>query len=165
MKLSITKCPDKKLFRPFVKRAALFFAQELMTPKMLENISVSIKFDKNLNAFGYAGILDYNDSNKPREFEIELHPGIGAHDILETLAHEMVHVKQYAYSDLNEACTRWRGKKVENMDYYDEPWEIEANGISFSLLQKFAAKEKLWEVFEDFQNPNRVIENEPIKWL
>jgi len=156
MQLSIVGCPDKKRFRPYVKRAAIFFAEELMTAKMLENITVRIKFNSKIDALGYAGILDYNDSNKPREFEIELNPNAGSHDILETLAHEMVHVKQYAYSEMNECANRWRGQRIntENLSYYDEPWEIEAYGMSVTLLSKFAIKEKLWEIFTDFHNPD-----------
>ena len=56
MQLSIVGCPDKKRFRPFVKRAAIFYASELLSPKMLENIYVRIKFSKNLDAMGYASV-------------------------------------------------------------------------------------------------------------
>ena len=165
MQLSIVGCPDKKRFRPFVKRAAIFYAQELMTPKMLDKIVVRIKFNAKLDALGYAGVIDYNESNKPREFEIELSPIIGSHDILETLAHEMVHVKQYAYNEMNEYGTRWRGQKItENLNYYDEPWEVEAFGLSTGLFTKFVISEKLWEVFSDIRNPDAPLKPEPIAW-
>lgn len=166
MQLSIVGCPDKKRFRPYVKRAAIFYAEKLMTPKMLDNIFVRIKFDSKLDALGYAGVIDYNESNKPREFEIEINPLIGSHDILETLAHEMVHIKQYVYGETNEYGTRWRGQRIntENMDYYDEPWEIEAYGLSTGLFTKFAIKEKLWEVFSDVRNPDDILKPEPIAW-
>jgi hypothetical protein len=162
MQLSIIGCPDKKRFRPFVKRAAIFYAEQLMTPKMLENICVRIKFNSKLDVLGYADVLNYNESNKPREFQIELNPVIGSHDILETLAHEMIHVKQYAYNEMNEYGTRWRG---QNLNYYDEPWEIEAFGLSTGLFTKFAIKEKLWEVFSDIRNPDAPLKPEPIAWL
>ena len=165
MRLSIVGCPDKKRFRPFVKRAALFYASQLMTPKMLENIFVRIKFDPKLDALGYAGVIDYNESNKPREFEIEINPITGSHDILETLAHEMVHVKQYAYGETNEYGTRWRGQRIKNLDYYDEPWEIEAYGMSTGLFSKFVIKEKLWEIFGDIRNPDAPLKPEPIHWI
>ena len=49
-----------------------------------------------------------------------------------TLAHEIVHVKQYAKGQLKVRTTRrgnsiftWLGKKHTG-DYYDLPWEIEA---------------------------------------
>ena len=167
MRLSIIGCPDKKRFRPFVKRAAMFYACELMTERMLENISIRIKFDPKLDALGYADVLDYNDSNKPRDFEIEINPLAGSHDILETLAHEMVHVKQYAYGETNEYGTRWRGQRIntENLSYYDEPWEIEAYGLSTGLFSKFVIKEKLWQVFSDIHNPDEPIIPEPIAWI
>ena len=166
MKLSIVGCPDKKRFRPYVRRAALFYAEELLTEKMLDNISVRIKFNKKLDAFGYAEVIDYNGSNKPREFEIELHPGIGAYDILKTLAHEMVHIKQYAYNETNETLTRWKGQRVDSddIDYWMQPWEIEAHGIEVGLFTKFTKKEKLWKIFKGVQNPDSVIEMEPLGW-
>ena len=102
MKLSITRCPDKKKFRPWVKNAALFYAEELFTPKMMDNIFVHIHFNDKIDAYGYASVEDYNDSGKPRDFLVELYPHLSAYDILRTLAHEMVHVKQYAYSEMNE---------------------------------------------------------------
>ena len=166
MKLSIVGCPDKKQFRPYVKRAALFYASELMSEKMLDNIFVRIRFNKDIDAYGYASVEDYNDSGKPREFEIELHPGIGAYDILKTLAHEMVHVKQYVYNETNETLTRWRGQRVDSDDveYWDQPWEIEAHGYESGLFTKFAREEKLWEVFKGVCNPDAPIEPEPLGW-
>ena len=166
MQLSIVGCPDKKRFRPYVKRAALFYASELMSEKMLDNIFVRIKFNPKLEAYGYASVEDYNDSGKPREFEIELHPGIGAYDILKTLAHEMVHVKQYSYKETNESLTRWKGQRVDSdsIDYWVQPWEVEAHGYEAGLFTKFAIKEKLWEVFDKVCNPDAPIEPESIGW-
>lgn len=166
MQLSIVGCPDKKLFRPFVRRAALFYASELMSKKVLENVYLRIKFSDKLAAFGYAEIIGYNDSRKAREFEIELHSGIGARNILKTLAHEMTHIKQYVYSETNESLTRWKGLRLnpDNIDYWEQPWEIEAHGMETGLFQKFAIKEKLWEVFKDICNPDDPIEMEPLGW-
>jgi hypothetical protein len=167
MRLSIVGCPDKERFRPFVKRAVQFYAKELMTEKMLDNIFVRVKFNNSLDVYGYASVEDYNESGKPREFEIEIHPGIGATDILKTLAHEMVHVKQYVYGETNEAMTRWRGLRVnsDDIDYWIQPWEIEAHGMEPGLFTKFAIKEKLWEIFEGVSNPEAPIQNEKIKWI
>jgi hypothetical protein len=166
MKLSIVGCPDKKRFRPYVKRAAHFYARELMTEKMLENIFVRIKFTEDIPAFGYASVEEYNNSGKPREFEIELHSGIGGYDILKTLAHEMVHVKQYVYGETNESLTRWKGQRVDSdtIDYWVQPWEVEAHGYEAGLFTKFAIKEKLWNVFKGVQNPDSDIEIEPLGW-
>jgi hypothetical protein len=167
MKLSIIGCPDRENFRPYVKKAALFYASELLTPKMMENVFVKIKFNPKIAAYGYASVEDYNDSGKPREFEIEVHPGIGAYDILKTIAHEMVHVKQYIYGETNETLTRWKGQRVDadSIDYWVQPWEIEAHGYEAGLFTKFAIKEKLWEVFAGVTNPDSDIEMMPLGWI
>ena len=166
MKLSIVGCPDKINFRPYVKRAALFYAEQLLTPKMLENVYLRIKFNPKIEAYGYAQILEYNESRKAREFEIELHSGIGAVEILRTLAHEMTHIKQFAYNETNENLTRWKGIKVnsDDIDYWVQPWEIEAHGMESGLFTKFAVKEKLWDVFKGIQNPDSPIDPEPLGW-
>lgn len=166
MKLSIIGCPDKKRFRPYVKKAALFFAGELFTPKMMDNLFVKIKFNDKIDAYGYASVEDYNDSGKPRDFLIELYPHLAAYDILKTLAHEMVHVKQYAYSEMNEEGSRWKGNRVDitTIDYWTEPWEIEAHGMEPGLFTKFAIKEKLWNVFECVQDPDAAIVPESLGW-
>ena len=164
MQLSIVGCPDKQQFLPYVKRAAVFYAEELISLKMLENIFIRIKFNKKIDAHGYASVLEFSPSNKPRQFEIEIHPGIGAKEILKTLAHEMVHVKQYVLGDVNIRLTRWKGSKVETPDYWTEPWEIEAYGMQPGLWVKFAKQEKLWEVFADVNNPDAPIEEVELGW-
>lgn len=166
MQLSIVGCPDKTHFRPYVKRAALYYAEQLISPKLRENIYLRIKFNPKIGVYGYAEILEYNESRKAREFQIELNPGIGAKDILKTLAHEMTHIKQYAYNETNETLTRWKGMRVnsDDIDYWEQPWEIEAFGKETCLFSKFAIKEKLWKVFQEIENPDAPIIPKPLGW-
>ena len=154
MQLSIVGCPDKERFRPYVKRAVIFYTNELISKKLLENIYLKIKFSKTLDVLGYAEVKEYNNSGKPREFEIELNYNISGPDILKTLAHELVHIKQFVYGETNEALTRWKGNK----------WEIEARGLELALFTKFAIEEKLWNVFKDVNNLDEPIEIEPLGW-
>jgi hypothetical protein len=166
MKLRILNCPDKA-FKPYLYRAAQFFARELITNTRIRNNCITtIKFDSKLETFGAADIVGYNSRKKAREFLIEVHPGIGARTIMETLAHEMVHVKQYAYGELDDCLSVWRGDFIDsdNLDYWIHPWEIEAHGRELGLVTKFATQEKLWEIFQGFKNPNRIIEMEPLGW-
>ena len=166
MKLRILNCPDKA-FKPYLYRAAQFFARELIqNTRIRNNCTCTIKFDRTLETFGAASIEGYNTRRKARDFLMEIHPGLGARTIMETLAHEMVHIKQYAYGELDDCLSVWRGEYVDsdNLDYWIHPWEIEAHGRELGLVTKFATQEKLWEVFEDFRDPNRKIEMEPIGW-
>jgi len=167
MKLSIVGCPDKERFRPYVKRAILFYAHELISSKMSENINLKVKFSKDIGeVYGYASVEERTDTGKARDFLIEMNPKIGARNILKSLAHEMVHIKQYAYGETNDTLTRWKGIPINGNfeDYWRQPWEIEAYGIETGLFRKFVIQENLWEVFEGIDNPDSPIEEVPLGW-
>lgn len=165
MKLRIVNCPDRD-FKPYVERAALFYGQYLLSKKMLDNINLKIKFNGKLDVLGFASIEEHTPTGKARDFLIELHPWAGAKEILKTLAHEMVHIKQFAYNETNDSLTRWKGVPIDSdaLDYYKHPWEIEAYGMDVGLFTQFAIKEKLWEVFEEIQDPSTPIEKKKINW-
>ena len=119
MKIKVRNCPDKD-FKPYVERAALFYAKELIpNTRIRNNCTTIIRFDSKMVNYGSCGAEGYNTKDEPRTFLIEIHPGIGARDILETLAHEMVHVKQLIYHETNDDLSIWRGKRVNSdlMDY------------------------------------------------
>ncbi len=57
---------------------------------------------------------------------------------LSTLAHELVHVKQFARGELDDRMTRWKTNKYcENIDYWDQPWEKEARRLQTKLMGDF----------------------------
>jgi len=56
---------------------------------------------------------------------------------LSTLAHEMVHVKQFARGELDPQLTRWKTKNHANTDYWDQPWEKEARRLQNKMLNNF----------------------------
>ena len=62
-----------------------------------------------------------------------------------TLAHEMVHVKQYVRHELKEP-TVWKGTNIntDKVEYWDLPWEIEAHGREIGLFVRWAQKEGYW---------------------
>lgn len=166
MQVNIINCPDKD-FKPFVRRAVESYAQNLIPSKRLrDNIHLTIKFNSKLKVWAFASIEEYNASNKAREFMIEIHPWLGAAEIFKTLAHEMVHIKQFAYGETNETLSKWKGITIDSdaIDYYHHPWELEAYSLETGLWAKFAVKEELWNVFEGISNPDAPIVKEDIKW-
>jgi hypothetical protein len=166
MQVKVINCPDKD-FKPFVKRAVDFYAENLIPSKRLrDNIFLTIKFDDKLQVWALASIEEYNASNKAREFLIEIHPWIGAAEIFKTLAHEMVHIKQFVNGETNETLSKWKGITVDadSIDYYHHPWELEAYSLETGLWTKFAVKEELWNIFEGISNPDAPIVKEDIKW-
>ena len=98
---------SEERFNEYVQRASQFYAEQLFPKQLLRHIVVSIKFNKHLDAFGYTSIEKRNTKGAAREFLIELHPYISGKEILKTLAHEFVHIKQYVEGDLNYYERRW----------------------------------------------------------
>jgi hypothetical protein len=55
------------------------------------------------------------------------------------LAHEMVHVKQFARGEMDAGLSRWKSNQYAgNIDYWDQPWEKEARRLQFKLAEEFS---------------------------
>jgi len=55
------------------------------------------------------------------------------------LAHEMVHVKQFARNEMDAGLTRWKSNQYAgNIEYWDQPWEKEARRLQFKLAEEFS---------------------------
>ena len=87
-------------------------------------------------------VLDHHQMDKD-EYGRERGDTEWGHKILETLAHELVHVKQYLTGELTGVSgvgLYWKGTKFELedfRDYFELPYEIEAYGRSRGLLTGF----------------------------
>lgn len=115
-----------------------FFADSLLTKQLSKHIIVTVKMSKKYDNLGLTCVEDYNASGKPREFILEIKSDQTEVEILRTLAHEMVHVRQYATGQLNEYMTVWNGKKVPaNLSYAEQPWEIEAFSVGDILCMEY----------------------------
>jgi hypothetical protein len=85
---------------------------------------------KGLN--GYVGIVrkELLIDKSIKTYAMGLDSRIKIEDLIETIAHEMVHIKQKVLGQLRYEgrSTYWLGKKVicSRIDYYDQPWEQEA---------------------------------------
>ena len=79
----------------------------------------------------------------PQDLAMVLYSRLKGQDLVETIAHEMVHVKQLARGTLNSVTSRgrtqhfWRGKKVKEMAYHRRPWEVEAFQLERLLANNF----------------------------
>jgi hypothetical protein len=129
-----------------------FCSTKLMSKRLTDRLEINIKFVPELYERDQVfGNCIWEDENvRPKEFTIELDPDQDMRKILETLAHELVHVKQFATSEMKDlmsspSLVNWHGKRIDrkNMDYYDLPWEIEAYGREVGLFVRWAEKNKL----------------------
>ena len=143
MLLEITGSTKK--VRKLVEIAAWNYAERLMGKRLMKTLYIKIDLHRTLlSKDGMEGSCiwdEWDDLKKtPRDFHIELDSTINLREILINLAHEMVHVKQwvkgemYEYADPNKV--RWMKKKydMEEMSYYDYPWEIDAFGRQLGLF-------------------------------
>jgi|TARA_R110000851_G_scaffold309674_1_gene469211 hypothetical protein len=56
--------------------------------------------------------------------------------MMQTLAHEMVHAKQYLRGELDGYSLSWKGAKPRNYKYVNAPWEKEAHRLEKKLYEK-----------------------------
>lgn len=121
-----------------VRYATRYFVEAMLGPRLSKHVSVQILF--NIKS-GDGSCFPTEDSYRPRMFEIELNPKMGRLKTLTALAHEIVHLKQYARGELREMCGRgakwngklWKIKKDDYISYLFWPWEIEAYGTEKAL--------------------------------
>lgn len=150
-------------------RTALYamgeFAMFKLVPskRLRNNITLNIHL-KHHSEGGEAMISEYTNPKRPREFKIiidhhraevddygrERDATEWAHNVLQTLAHELVHVKQYVLGELKPVNNGFVFKKTlyspnNLLEYFDQPFEIEAYGREKGLLVAFLDRWKLIE--------------------
>jgi len=131
---------------PIVKKAANFYAEYLLnSTRIFNNVHLTIEFqifDKGSDEYGCCDYIEENYS--PKFFQITLEKRLSKKESLLALAHEMVHLKQYAKGEMKDMrrpahIVKWLGEKYEinEIDYWEQPWEIEAYGREKGLYLKF----------------------------
>jgi hypothetical protein len=127
--------------RAFLEAATALFIKELKLEKFKHKLLISTK--KNLIAEeGARGMASKLPDNT---LVVILDSRLDIEKMVETLAHEMVHIKQLASGKLQWKYIRgketpfWLGKKVV-ASYYNRPWEIQA------WSQQMVLANKLWAV-------------------
>ena len=136
---------SNKAVRKLVEIAAWYYAEKLMGKRLINNLEININLKRSLYEKDKTeGTAIWEDeSGRPKEFTIELDCNTKVRNILITLAHEMVHVKQWAKNEMYEY---YKGDEVRfmktkydmnDLNYWDFPWEIEAYGKQLGLFIRF----------------------------
>ena len=151
-------------------RVALYamteFAMAKLVPssRLRNNISIDIHH-KHHSEYGEAMVSEFTNPKRPREFKIIVDHHRAeiddynrtrsdtewGHEILKTLAHELVHVKQYVLGELKPVNNGFVFKKTlytpnTLLDYFESPFEVEAYGREKGLLVAFLGK---WKMIEE----------------
>jgi len=117
--------------------------QEFIEERLFSDIeadSIEVRFDTevNLDADGFCTQED-DDS-----YLIEISTQLRGEDLIRTLIHELVHVRQYLLGSLEQIHVDgkgprmyWNSKDMTDRSYDDRPWEIEAHGVEYRLCSEF----------------------------
>lgn len=135
MKINIV-ASNPSVSRKELRYVASFFGNILLGKRLSNNIHLIIKhvyLDEEV--VGYCYPAD-KKTGRHRKFIIELDHSANYQTQIETLAHEMVHLKQYARGELRNMrgeFVKWRGRKYRTFEtakytekYANRPWEKEA---------------------------------------
>lgn len=86
------------------------------------------------------GYCDYvGESSRPREFLIELDTHMNRDLYIQTLLHELVHLKQWVSGTLRQKRGKmYYGKEcVDDIDYWHQPHEVEARYMEELLYEEY----------------------------
>lgn len=162
----LVKGTKSKRLRANIQSAVNFYATRLMSKKVRDKLKIFVDVDSSKNhrtdCYGECDPLGRNPITGMKEFRIyAVHRPKTIpkekNNIFRTIAHEMVHLKQYATGQLGPyliatksisgkrlTATRWEGKLYktreddsDDNEYYDSPWEIEAYGREIGLYRRW----------------------------
>ena len=102
------------------------FCYMKLIPSYDININISIRNTKDKDLKGWC------QHNFDDEYEIRVHNKLSIKELVTTLCHEMVHIKQRVKGELVNDMT-WRGKKYTE----EQPWEVEAYAMESILFQEY----------------------------
>lgn len=144
MKISV-KGKNAVLTKKETRYLVNFLAKILVGERLAKHMFVEIIYTElPHNVVGLCSPTDW-ESKLPRDFEIFVDPAIDRKKQIKTIAHEMVHVMQFARGHFKildeEDRFKWMGKYVNytRKQYKKMPWEKEAM-LSERYLYKFYKK-------------------------
>jgi hypothetical protein len=113
------------------QRKYAYSMAEFVCQKFDISPTIEINFRRMSKDENYGYCCDLDDG----EFEIDIKRTLRLRDMLTTLAHELVHVKQYVKGEMPES--------ISEGDYWDRPHEIEAHGRETGLFIRWCENNRL----------------------
>jgi hypothetical protein len=114
---------NRKMYEDF----ACEVINELLPRAFKRDIDIVIGFTKKIDTLGYCQKID------EETIGILINTDQEPDAIASTIAHELVHAKQFIRGELNETMTRWARQEIPygprggcKIPYHQQPWEQEA---------------------------------------
>ena len=136
-----------KIEQEQIKSLCEFVYDKFFSKRLQSVLEVNMNFSNSLfekeNVYG--DCIWEDQHYKPREFTVRIDSSQKFKMVLNTIAHELTHVKQWAKGEMFEMQRQRKVYKfnkatvdTNKMDYWDLPWEIEAHGRSIGLVVQWA---------------------------
>lgn len=139
-----------------IEESVRFFANILFHPNLQRHLGFHIQKNIESHALGEC----WPEDDPARNFVIEVRCAKGDDEVCETIAHEMVHAKQWAKGEFGVTYTVvarkgpddvialasapveiWNGviwkPEIGEHPYFDAPWEVEAYGKAVGMIQRW----------------------------
>ena len=130
-----------------------YCADKLFSDNLRNKISIDVDFTRTLyKEDGILGEVDFDDNNhRPKEFTMTVDITGSKRRIMETIAHEMVHIKQYAKGELVDLNSGFLIVSIEfenRLTWLDpsSSWHAAEYKISSSSFSSIAVFSKLKSV-------------------
>jgi len=129
-----------------------FCCSMLMSKRLYEKLEITVNFVPGLHeaSLNCGNCVWEDDFVRPKEFTIEIDSAQDKRTIIETICHELVHVKQFATGEMRDLMSdvnlvNWQGKRYDRrkLHYFDLPWEIDAHGREVGLFVRWAESRQL----------------------
>lgn len=123
-----------------IKKATKFFAEKVLGKRLAKNVCIDIFLEDLILSDAYCHAIPFG--GPIRDFDISLNKNLSRKSILRALAHEMIHVRQFARGKLRFIdidVTKW-GKRVYRHSYANYlklPWEVEAHKQETELFKSY----------------------------
>ena len=127
-----------------VAEKVVYWATKKLGIHRMRTLYVQAVLTKIKNADGYCSMED----DEKRTFTIEVDKTLKLRQLIMTLIHEMVHVKQFARNEMTDYLVngryRWKSKTIsQNTPYEKMPWEREALRLQEKLTDEFWREEQI----------------------
>ena len=129
-----------------------FVINKFFTKPKQDKLNILVSFEKDLfeRTNQYANCIWEDEHYRPFDFSIQIDPNQKIQLLLNSIAHELVHVKQWAKGEFYQlqrerSVYKFNGQKFDTtkIDYWDTPWEIEAHGRAIGLVVQWVRLNKL----------------------
>jgi hypothetical protein len=139
--------PEDTSVRKFEVNEPYFAARWFLSKLMSQTSAEQIKLEVYLRRMKHQRGICWAYEKYPDEYTVVIDASMGRRDSLRAIAHESVHVMQYATGKMKDLWGQhsgkvlWKNQMMDNIDtgsaYFNSPWEKEAYRRQEPLLQAY----------------------------